>query len=204
MTSNGSPDYKSPHHRHSSAFGALGALSMAVGRGSLARRVAKLAELTTDDQVVDVGCGPGTAVRVAASRCANATGVDPSPAMLRLGRWLNALRGTRNVTLLQGSAEGIPLPDDAATVIWALNSVHHWNDRSVGLAEALRVLAPNGRLLLVERLIEPGNHGGLTGNQVVELKTDVESMGFTIVRRESLRVGRRTFNVISASRELVR
>lgn len=77
---------------------------MMASRDSVARGVADLAELTADDQAVDIGCGPGAAAQVAASRCANATGVDPSLAMLRLGRWLNALRDTRNVTLVQGSA----------------------------------------------------------------------------------------------------
>ncbi|MGO8955757.1 MAG: class I SAM-dependent methyltransferase [Streptosporangiaceae bacterium] len=67
--------------------------------------------------MVDIGCGPGAAARVAASRCANATGVDPSLAMLRLGRWLNALRETRNVTLVQGSAESVPLPGRRATLL---------------------------------------------------------------------------------------
>jgi ubiquinone/menaquinone biosynthesis C-methylase UbiE len=153
----------------------LNALSMTVGRGPVARAVADLAELTAGDQVIDMGCGPGAAARLAASRCAHATGVDPSPAMLRLGRWLNALRGTRNVTLVHGSAETIPLPDRSGTVLWALRSVHHWSDRAAGLAEAFRVLVPGGRLLLAERVVRPGAHGGLTGDQAYQLASEVKA-----------------------------
>jgi ubiquinone/menaquinone biosynthesis C-methylase UbiE len=195
-----SADHKGPHHRHNAAFDMLNALSMTVGRGSVARAVADLAELTAGDQVVDIGCGPGAAARVAARRCAHATGVDPSPAMLRLGRWLNALRGTRNVTLVHGSAESIPLPDRSGTVLWALRSVHHWSNRAAGLDEALRVLAPGGRLLLAERLVRPGAHGGLTGDQVDQLVSEVEAAGFTDVRREALTAGRRATNVVRGSR----
>jgi ubiquinone/menaquinone biosynthesis C-methylase UbiE len=147
---------------------------MTVGRGPVARSVADLAHLTADDRVVDIGCGPGTATRIAARRCAKAIGVDPSPAMLRFGKWLNALRRTQNVDLVQGSAESIPLPDGSATVLWALSSVHHWSNRAVGLTEALRVLIPSGRLLLVERLVKPDAHGGLTTDQVDQLSADVE------------------------------
>ena len=177
----------------------LNALSMTVGRGSVARAVADLAELTAGDQVVDIGCGPGAAARVAAGRSAHVTGVDPSPAMLRLGRWLNALRGTRNISLVQGSAESIPLPDRGATVLWALNSVHHWSNRATGLAEALRVLAPGGRLLLAERLVRPGAHGGLVGDQVDQLVSQVEVSGFTDVRRDTMTAGRWTVSVVRGS-----
>jgi ubiquinone/menaquinone biosynthesis C-methylase UbiE len=197
--SNNSSDHGA-YHQHSALFNAFFAISMTVGRGPVGRCVADLAGLTPDDQVVDIGCGPGTAVRVAAGRCANATGVDPSPTMLRFGRWLNALGRTRNVALVQGSAERIPLPDHDATVLWALSSVHHWSNRADGLAEAVRVLAPNGRLLLVERLVKPGAHGGLTGDQVDQLMSDVEAAGFTDVYRDTQSAGRRVLNVVRGSR----
>ena len=125
-----SPPPETPHHQHNVAFDALLALSMAIGRGSAAKQVASLAELTRDDRVVDIGCGPGAAVRMAARRCAHTTGVDPSPASLALGRRLNAIGGKRNIELVHGSAEAIPLPDCSATVLWALRSVHHWGDRA--------------------------------------------------------------------------
>jgi len=188
------------HHEHNVAFDVLLALSMAVGRGSAARRVAGLAELTSEDRVADIGCGPGAAVRIAARRCAHATGVDPSTASLALGRRLNAIGGTRNTELVHGSAEAIPLPDCCASVVWALRSVHHWDDRARGLAEAFRILASHGRLLLAERLVEPGSHGGMTGDQVANLENDVIAAGFTDVRRATLARGSRTMNVVLASR----
>src|SRR5271166_5189721 len=136
------------------------ALSMTAGRGPLARAVADAAELTPADRVVDIGCGPGTAVRHAARRGAArrgaaATGVDPDPAMLRLARWITALRRPPDVSWLEGRAEKLPLPDDQATVVWAISSAHHWEDRGTGIGEAWRVLAPGGRLVLAERLPRP-------------------------------------------------
>jgi SAM-dependent methyltransferase len=69
------------------AWQIITAVSMTAGRGPLARTVAGAAELTAGDWVVDIGCGPGTAVWYAAPRAATATGIDPDPVMLRLAQW---------------------------------------------------------------------------------------------------------------------
>ena len=52
---------------------------MTAGHGPRVHAVADAAELTAADRVVDVGCGPGTAVRLAARRAATATGIDLTP-----------------------------------------------------------------------------------------------------------------------------
>lgn len=66
------------------AWQIITAVSMTAGPGQLARAVADAAELTPADRVVDIGCGPGTAVRYAAARAATVVGVDPDPVMLQL------------------------------------------------------------------------------------------------------------------------
>ena len=86
------------------------ALSMTAGRGPLARAVADAAELTPADRVVDIGCGPGTAVRIAARQGAAATGVDPDPAMLRLARWITALRRPPDVAGSKAGPRSCPCP----------------------------------------------------------------------------------------------
>ncbi len=101
--------------------------------------------------------------------------------MLRLGRWLTAARHVPNVAFARGTADALPLPDSSATVAWALSSVHHWPDRAAGLAEASRVLAPGGRILLAERLVKPGARGhaahGLTRDHAGQLADDLKAAG---------------------------
>ena len=149
-------DETAAHSPTNRVYEVITALSMTVGRGSAARMIADLAEVSGGDHVVDVGCGPGTAVREAAHRGATAIGVDPTPLMLRLGRRITAVRHVRNATLVEGTAETLPLPDACATIVWALSSAHHWADRAAGLSEARRVLAPGGQILIAERLVQPG------------------------------------------------
>jgi ubiquinone/menaquinone biosynthesis C-methylase UbiE len=169
-------------------------VSMTAGRGPLARAVADAAELTPADQVVDIGCGPGTAVRHAARRAAAAVDIDPDPAMLRLARWSTALRRSSNVSWLEGRAEKLPMPAGQATVAWAISSVHHWEDPGAGISEAGRILAPGGRLVLAERLAKPGARGhaghGLTRDQATDLTRQVTSAGFSQVSMHVARAGR--------------
>jgi len=173
----------------------LTAISMTVGRGAAARAVAALAGLVPQDRLIDIGCGPGTAARTAAGQCAGVTGVDPAPEMLRLGRWITAARRIANVTFREGRAEALPLPDASATVAWALSSVHHWPDRAAGLAEAARVLAPGGRILLAERLVNPGARGhaahGLSRDEASRLAADLAAAGFTGASCDTRKAGRR-------------
>ena len=172
----------------------LTAISMTVGRGAAARAVAALAGLVPQDRLIDIGCGPGTAARTAAGQCAGVTGVDPAPEMLRLGRWITAARRIANVTFREGRAEALPLPDASATVAWALSSVHHWPDRAAGLAEAARVLAPGGRILLAERLVNPGARGhaahGLSRDEASRLAADLAAAGFTGASCDTRKAGR--------------
>jgi ubiquinone/menaquinone biosynthesis C-methylase UbiE len=159
MSTTDSP-HRPNHHAHHPGFsglsGVLAALSMTVGREGDARLASELTALSPDDHLVDLGCGPGSAVRFAAKRGARVTGVDPAPIMLDVARRLTR---ARRVTYVEGAAEAIPMPDAGATVVWALATVHHWPDVEAGVAEVARVLSPGGRFLAAERLTTPGATG---------------------------------------------
>ena len=178
------------HHADHGGFaglsGLLIGLTMTVRRGATARLVADLTHVSSTDHVVDVGCGPGTAVREAARRGARATGVDPAPVMLRLSRLLTR---DRRADWLVGSAESIPLPDASASVLWSVATVHHWVDVDRGLAEAHRVLSPEGRLLAAERRVRAGATGhashGWTDEQANVFAEACREASFTDVRVET-------------------
>ena len=155
------PNHHADHPGFSGVGGLFAALCFTVGRGAQADLAIELAGVGPDDDVVDVGCGPGVAVRRAADVARSVVGVDPAPVMLRVARALGGpgRRGGPSGRYLQGVAEALPLPDDSATVVWSLATVHHWRDLDAGLREARRVLRPTGRLLAVERRIEPGASG---------------------------------------------
>lgn len=184
-------------------LGLLGGLTMAFGRGRSARLVAELAGVEPGDRVVDVGCGPGRFLREAAERGATAVGVDPSSQMRRLAAWRTPAKLRDAVTVVDGTAERLPLEDGAATVAWAVASLHHWTDPDAGLAELRRVLRPGGRLLIAERLARPGSwfrHHALSWEQGRDLAARMERAGFADVAAGRHAVGRRRLLVVQARR----
>ena len=194
------------HHAHHPGFtgatGALFGLIMVVMGRAKARLAADVASVADAYHVVDVGCGPGTAVRAAAGRGARVTGVDPAPVMLRLARILT--RDQPDITWADGVAEDLPLQDGSATVVWSLATVHHWKDVTVGLAEVHRVLASGGRFLAIERQVRPGATGlashGWTEHQAESFAAQCRTAGLQNVQIENQRTGRRAVWVVSGVR----
>ena len=91
-------------------------------------------------RVLDVGCGTGRAAAALAERGSRVWGVEPEPEMAALAR-------ERLSTVKVAPAERLPFKDgwfDRA-LMWL---VIHLVDRPRALAEAWRVLAPDGRLAI--------------------------------------------------------
>lgn len=184
------------HHADHPGFAGVtgllfGLMFLAIGRAK-ARLAVEIASVTATDRVVDIGCGPGTAVRTAAGRGAHATGIDPSSAMLRVAHAVT--RGSARIDWAVGTAENVPVPTGSATVVWSLATVHHWKDVTKGLAEAHRVLAPGGRVLAIERQSPPGATGlashGWTNEQAEAFASACRTAGFDVVRVEGRGKGR--------------
>jgi len=177
------------HHAHYPGFagpaGFLAAATMVLGRKDNARLAERISELAAGDAVADIGCGPGTAARHAASLGASVVGIDPAPVMLRFARALTR-RSPQAVRYVQGSAEALPLPDSSVSVAWSIACVHHWADVDAGLREARRVLQPGGRLVALERLAQPGATGlgshGWTAEQATAFADRCLAHGFTDVK----------------------
>ena len=180
------PNHHAHHHGFRGTSGLAAALSMAARSGDRSRLAVTLSGVGPGDTVVDLGSGPGTAVRRAARLGATAIGVDPARVMRRLAAWLSV--GRSRVRYVAGSAEAIPLDDASATVVWSIATVHHWQDIDAGLAEARRVLRPGGRFLAGERHSPPGAEGldshGWTPEQAEAFADSCRAHGFVDVRVE--------------------
>ena len=99
--------------------------------------------------VLDAGCGDGELVCALASRGAEATGVDPDPAMLIAARLRAAKAGVR-ATFRAGRVEQLPFPDAAFAVVTAVTVLCFVPDARGAVREMARVLRPGGRLVLGE------------------------------------------------------
>ncbi|HWF70997.1 MAG TPA: class I SAM-dependent methyltransferase [Mycobacterium sp.] len=195
-------NHHADHPGFAGPMGLFAALTMLVGGRGRARFVADLASLSSSDQVVDIGCGPGTSVRAAARRGASVVGVDPARVMLGVARLVT--RDRPSIIWLQGSAENLPLPAHSATVVWSVATVHHWADVAAGLVEVRRVLSPGGRFFAIERRVRPGATGlashGWTDQQAESFAACCRTAGLDDVRIETPNRGRRAVQMVKAIR----
>ncbi|MGV9803058.1 class I SAM-dependent methyltransferase [Mycobacterium sp. NPDC003449] len=201
-----SPGRAINHHADHPGFAGIpgvlfGLMFLVVGRAK-ARMAADIAQVSSADHVVDIGCGPGTAARIAAGRGARVTGVDPSSAMLRVARAVTPRRAA--AVWSEGTAEALPVPDGSATVVWALATVHHWRDVDAAVAEAHRVLVAGGRLIAIERQSPDGATGlashGWTGEQAESFASLCRGAGFDDVSVTGRGSGKQAVWVVSGHR----
>lgn len=145
----------------------------------------ELASLNAGDRFLDVGCGLGAALERAAAAGAEVAGVDPSPSMVS-----RAQRRVPQAEVRVGSAEEIPFPDEHFTVVINVSSFHHWADREAGLKEILRVLAPGGRLHIVEGLLKEGKDGhGLDPTDAQLLANKLLELGYADTKVDTIKPG---------------
>ncbi len=101
-------------------------------------------------RLVDIGTGTGRMLEVFAPQAVNATGIDRSPEMLRHARAKLAAKGLEQVELRQGDMYALSLPDGEADAVLLHQVLHYAQLPEAALAEAARLLAPGGRLLVVD------------------------------------------------------
>ena len=100
--------------------------------------------------VADLGCGDGHLTIEAATWARRVYAVDRSAAVLQRARALARKQGARNIVWKRGEIEHVPLPDASVDVALLSQALHHASDPALALAEAVRVLRPGGRALLLD------------------------------------------------------
>ena len=102
------------------------------------------------DRLLDIGAGIGGPARWIASRTGcHVTGVELTREFCDAARALNVATGLADrVTILQGNALAMPVPDGAFDRAWSHNVVMNIADKRGFHAEAFRVLRPGGLLVL--------------------------------------------------------
>lgn len=155
--------------------------------------------LSAGDRLLDLGCGLGAALEHALASGAETVGIDPSPAMVE-----RASRRVPQAEVRVGSAEAIPFADDQFTAALAVSTYHHWADSEAGLAEVQRVLAPGGRLLIVEKKLRRSRGHGIDTTTAGRLAETLVSHGYTASEVNPMQVGRGEYLAVSAVNSVTR
>ena len=106
--------------------------------------------------VLDLGCGAGTDLLIAAQMTGptgRVIGVDMTGAMLRRARASAGAMGLDNVELHEALIESLPLQDASVDVVISNGVIDLVPDKDAVLDEVDRVLRPGGRLQLADVVI---------------------------------------------------
>jgi SAM-dependent methyltransferase len=98
--------------------------------------------------VLDVGCGTGFHLPRFAATATTVTGVEPHPSLVALAR--RRTRRLGNVTVLEGLAESLPVPDASVDVVHARWAYFFGPGCEPGLAELDRVVRRGGAAFVID------------------------------------------------------
>ncbi|HKX91775.1 MAG TPA: metalloregulator ArsR/SmtB family transcription factor [Sphingomicrobium sp.] len=123
--------------------------SLHVAESEVERAIDRTLGVRSLGRLVDIGTGTGRMIELFGPRATQAIGIDRSSEMLRLARVKLEAAGISS-SLRQGDMYALPLPDEAADSIIIHQVLHYAHSPAAAIAEAGRVLAPGGSLLVVD------------------------------------------------------
>lgn len=101
-------------------------------------------------RLIDLGSGTGRMLTLLGPSADEALGLDLSQQMLNIARSHVAKAGLEHCELRHGDIFGTRLPDGAADLVVVHQVLHYLNEPAVAVREAARLVAPGGRLLIVD------------------------------------------------------
>ena len=114
------------------------------------------AEIPLQGTILDLGCGAGLDLLIAARRAERVIGIDFSKSMLARARKAADLSAAGNVEAVLGDAERIPL-EDASVDSALVNGIFNLNPaRAVIFGELARVIRAGGRAFVAELILTDG------------------------------------------------
>jgi len=123
--------------------------SLHIAESEVERAVVDALGQQTLGRLVDIGTGTGRMIELLADRSVQAIGIDRSSEMLRLARVKLEAAGISS-SLRQGDMYALPLADESADSVVIHQVLHYAHAPAAAIAEAARILAPGGKLLVVD------------------------------------------------------
>ena len=148
-----------------------------------------LLDVRPEDRVLEIGFGPGLAIRELARLAAEGyvCGIDHSELMLRRAKRLNAGGLRRGVVDLRlGSVEDLPAFDEPFDKILAVNAMMFWREPVARLEELRGVLRSGGLMAVAHQPRGPGASDETSAAKGREIEAALAQAGFSDMRLETM------------------
>lgn len=138
--------------------------------------------------IADLGAGDGTFALLLAQGAKRVIAVDTSARMIEVGRELALRNGIANIEFRLGDMEEVPLAVAEVDLVFFSQSLHHALHPDRALKEACRILAPGGRIVVLDLLKHRFEEARelyadeWLGFSEAEVESMLEKAGFTAVR----------------------
>jgi SAM-dependent methyltransferase len=150
-----------------------------------------LLDVRRHDRVLEIGCGPGVAVREISRLAVEGyvCGLDHSEEMVRQAAKRNAAAvRTGRVEVRLGSVDRLPAFAEPFDRVLAVNAIM-LTDRSVDRLQALRrVMRPGGRIAIAHQPRGPGATDATAAARGEEIAASLTRAGFSDVRLHTMRL----------------
>ena len=148
-----------------------------------------LLDVRSHDRVLEIGFGPGLAIRELGRLAADGYvfGIDHSELMLRRAKRLNAEGVERGaVDLRLGSVEDLPAFDQPFDKILAVNATMFWREPVARLEELRRLLRSGGLIAVAHQPRGPGTSDETAAAEGQNIAAALAQAGFSEVRLETM------------------
>jgi ubiquinone/menaquinone biosynthesis C-methylase UbiE/DNA-binding transcriptional ArsR family regulator len=137
--------------------------------------------------IADLGAGEGSSALLLSQRAVRVIAVDSSAKMIEVGREQARRHGINNIDFRLGDMEEIPIADGEVDLVFFSQSLHHALHPGRAVHEAARILAPRGRILILDLLKHRFEEARemyadeWLGFSEAEMESMLQSAGFTNV-----------------------
>ena len=114
----------------------------------------ELAGVSTNDNVLDVACGPGLMACEFATHVGHVTGIDITPQMIEQAKQRQKDKQLYNLSWKIGDVLPLPFPDSHFSFVLTRYSFHHFLNTDAVLAEMIRVCKPGGKVMVID-VVQP-------------------------------------------------
>ncbi len=121
-----------------------------VGDAAVEAKILEAAGAARVRRLVDLGAGTGRMLTLLGPQADQALGLDLSQQMLNIARRNAVEAGLTNVELRHGDIFDTRLPEGAADLVVVHQVLHYLGDPAAAVREAARIVAPGGRLIIVD------------------------------------------------------